>query len=53
MASFDDGQNRFHEAAAAGALRTERQFSPDHGGAQGALADVVGRLDPLDVQKGP
>jgi hypothetical protein len=34
-------------------LGAEGAFSPNHGGAQGALADVVGRLDSLHVQKRP
>ena len=53
MAGFDHGEDRLHEAAALGALCAERQFPPDHRGTQGALADVVGRLDPFDVQERP
>ena len=52
-AGFDDGEHRFDEAAAVGALRAERELSPDHGVTQGPLAGVVGRLDPLDANERP
>ena len=32
---FDGRQQRFHEAAAGGALRSEGEFSPDHRVTQG------------------
>ena len=53
MAGFDNCQDRFHKAAAAGALSAERQLPPDHRRAQGALADVVGRLDSFEIQERP
>lgn len=52
-AGFDDGQHGFHEAAAGFALSAERQFPPDHGVPQGALAGVVRRFDALHVDEGP
>src|SRR6516164_1225884 len=53
MAGFHDGQDRLHEAAATGALGAERQLPPDYRRTQGTFADVVGRLDSLDVEERP
>ena len=52
-ASLDDGQNRFYEPAASGALSPERELSPDDRMTQAALAGVIGRLDPVDVEERP
>ena len=53
MAGLHDGQNGFHEATAWRAPGAEREFPPDHGRAQGALADVVGEFDALYLQERP
>ena len=53
LAGFDHRQDLFNESAACRALGTKGELSPDDGGAQGTLADVVCRLDPFDIQEPP
>ncbi len=52
-AGFDDGEERFDEAAAAFALGAERQCPPDDRVTQRLLRAVVGRFDTGDVGEGP
>jgi len=43
-AGLDHRQHRFHEAAAGGALRAERELAPDDGVTQRAFARIVRRF---------
>ena len=52
-AGFDHCEHRFHKAAAAGALRAKGKLAPNDGVTQGALARVVGRLDPFLADESP
>ena len=52
-AGFDDGQHRFQETAAAGALRSEGELAPDDGVTQRAFARVVRRLDTFLADERP
>ena len=52
-AGFDYRQHRFHEPAAACALRTERELPPNDGVAKGTFAAIVGYFHILVVQEGP
>src|ERR1035437_7078428 len=51
--ALDHRQHRLHEATAAGALRSERQFPPYHRMTQRTFARVVRRLDSFMPQKRP
>jgi len=53
MASFDNRENRFHEAATICTLGTKGELAPNHSRAQSAFTHVVGRFDPFNVQKRP
>ena len=44
-AGLDDGQHRFDEAAAGGALGAEGEFAPDHGVAEDLFGAIIGRLN--------
>ena len=52
-AGLDDRKHRLHEAAAAGALRAERELPPDDGMTQRAFARVVRRLDAFLADERP
>src|SRR4030042_6471700 len=52
-AGFDSRQHRLNEAAAAGALRPERQLPPYYCMTQRTLARIVRRLDSFVPQKRP
>ena len=51
--ALDHRGNPLHEAAARGTVATERTPPPQHRAPLHALGMIVGRLDPLDDDKGP